>query len=84
MAHLKVLVEDDCIEARLESSTLKAVDYAPEMYGRLRDKLNIRAVSPHHSLFGATPEHLVGAAAILTEECSVWWSDKFNLKSQKP
>lgn len=84
MAHLKVLVEDDCIEAKLETLELKTVDYAPEMYGRLRERLNIRAASTHHSLFGATPEHLVGTAAILTEECSVWWSDKFDLKSKKP
>lgn len=84
MAHLKVLVEDDCIEAKLESAAHKAADYAPEMYGRLRDRLNLRAASTHHSLFGATPEHLVGTAAILTEECSVWWSDKFDLKSRKP
>ena len=35
-----------------------------------------------HPLFGATEEHLVGAAGILTEDCSVWWSEKFELKSE--
>jgi hypothetical protein len=85
LIHLKSLVEDDCVEAKIEASTRKSTDYAPAMYQALRQRLLERVTSQAHPLFGATEEHLVGAAGILTEECSVWWSDKFKLRSgEKP
>tara|TARA_R110001606_G_scaffold71247_9_gene163301 strand:+ start:30313 stop:30480 length:168 start_codon:yes stop_codon:yes gene_type:complete len=52
------------------------------MYKGLRERLSERVTSQSQPLFGATEEHLVGAAGILTEECSVWWSNKFELKSR--
>lgn len=83
LTHLKSLVEDDCVEAKIAASAQKTTDYAPAMYRELRQRLSERVTFQAHPLFGATEEHLVGAAGILTEECSVWWSDKFELKSGK-
>lgn len=83
LTHVKSLVEDDCVEAKIEAATQKSTDYAPEMYRGLRRRLSERVILQAHPLFGATEEHLVGAAGILTEECLVWWSDKFELKSGK-
>lgn len=83
LTHLKSLVEDDCVEAKIEASTQKPTEYAPVMYQRLRQRLSERVILQAHPLFGATEEHLVGAVGILTEECSVWWSEKFDLKSGK-
>lgn len=83
LAHLKVLVGDDCVEAKIDASSEKSTDYAPEMYRGLRQRLGERVASQSGRLYGATEEHLVGTAGILTEECTVWWSDKFELKSVK-
>ncbi|WP_313573766.1 dsDNA nuclease domain-containing protein [Brevundimonas sp.] len=80
--HLKSLVEDDCVEAKIEASDKAPAEYAPAMYKGLRERLSERVASQSQPLFGATEEHLVGTAGILTEECSVWWSDKFELKSR--
>ncbi|MEI7605867.1 MAG: dsDNA nuclease domain-containing protein [Rhodospirillaceae bacterium] len=83
LTHLKSLVEDDCVEAKINAAAKMSTDYAPEMYYGLRQRLFERVTLQAHPLFGATKEHLVGAAGILTEECSVWWSDRFELESGK-
>ncbi len=77
--HVKTLVEDDCIEAQIASEN--GGDYGSAMYTTLRQRLASRVSGGAQPLFGATEEHLVGTAAILTEECRVWWSDHFALRS---
>ncbi len=79
LTHLKMLVEDDCVEAQIAVQNGGA--YAPAMYTSLRERLAARVAGNGHPLFGATEEHLVGAAGILTEECRVWWSERFELRS---
>jgi hypothetical protein len=83
LTHLKTIVEDDCIEAKLAANNIsKDPAYGPEMYVELRTRLNKRISSATvHSaqLFGFTEEHLLGVAGILTEECKVWWSEVFEL-----
>ena len=69
------------MEAKIAASAGKSAEYGPTMYQKLRQRLSERVKLQAHSLFGATEEHLVGAAGILTEDCSVWWSEKFELKS---
>lgn len=83
LTHLKSLVEDDCVEAKIEASSSNPTDLAPAMYKGLRQRLSERVATQSDRLYGATEEHLVGTAGILTEECSVWWSDKFELQSVK-
>jgi hypothetical protein len=80
LVHLKTLVEDDCIEARISAGKGEAI--ASTMYEMLRQRLNSRISKSAHPTFGATEEHLLGAAGILTEECRVWWSDPFQLRSR--
>jgi hypothetical protein len=53
------------------------------MYEILRQRLTSRISKISQSTFDATEEHLVGTAAILTEECRVWWSEVFDLRSRK-
>ena len=79
LTHLKMLVEDDCVEAQI--ATQDSAAYAPAMYASLRQRLAERVARNGHPLFGATEEHLIGAAGILTEECRVWWSERFDLRS---
>jgi Cap4 dsDNA endonuclease len=79
LQHVLTLVEDDCIEAQIAVETDGT--YAPAMYAVLRNRLAARVAGNGHPLFGATEEHLIGAAGILTEECRVWWSTRFELRS---
>lgn len=80
LTHLKVLVEDDCIEAQISADC--GGSYGPVMYTRLRQRLAARVPGNLLPTFGATEEHLLGAAGILTEECRVWWSEPFDLRSR--
>ena len=77
--HVKMLARDDCVEAQIAAVSDGA--YAPAMYSVLRQRLAARVAKNEHPFFGATEEHLVGVAGILTEECLVWWSEQFELCS---
>ncbi|MFX0136415.1 MAG: hypothetical protein ACFFDN_22425, partial [Candidatus Hodarchaeota archaeon] len=46
----------------------------------LRKRLRIRYNSEKSSFFDCKYEHLLGMTAILTEECKIWWSKKFEIK----
>lgn len=79
--HLKVLAKDDCIEAKHAVEKGQSI-YASAMYSELRKRLKERIGDPNITLFGCSDHHLLGAAALLTEECKVWWSEPFDLKSK--
>lgn len=53
--------------------------FGSSMLLSLRKRLRQRWVNDRSLLFESTYEHLCGMAGVLTEECSVWWSDKFNI-----
>ncbi|MEP3072418.1 dsDNA nuclease domain-containing protein [Maricaulis sp.] len=74
-------VMTDCVEA------VAAAEGAPEPYGAnmytdLLQKLRERADREDGKLHGCTPEHLLGAAGLLTEQCKVWWSPRFSLMEE--
>lgn len=80
LVHLKTLVKDDCVEAKL-SVEQPGQKYASPMYARLRQLLEDRLRTSTLPMYDCSKEHLLGAAGILTEECTVWWSDRFDLKA---
>ncbi|TNC98641.1 MAG: hypothetical protein FD119_112 [Stygiobacter sp.] len=80
LGHIKAQVKDDCVEAQIEAEQ-PGQKYASTMYAELRSLLEHRLATTSLPLFDCSREHLLGAAAMLTEECQVWWSDKFALKS---
>ena len=55
--------------------------YASAMYTALRQMLEDRLRTSTLPVFDCAREHLLGTAGILTEECTVWWSDRFDLKA---
>jgi hypothetical protein len=65
LAHFQYLALRD---ARIAEQSEKRSDapYGATMLRRLKDQL-------HATLFGCRPEHLVGAAGLLCEECKIQW-----------
>jgi len=72
-------VSFDCTESQVEADT-KDIPYAPQMYKLLFDRLRKRVADVHDELYGCTPEHMLGAAGVLTQQCKVWWSPKFDVQ----
>lgn len=77
--HIHLIVKDDCFEASARTQT-KSSTYGPAMLARLRENLKATISTPSLKLshMGVTYHHLLGVAGILTEDCTVWWSDQFN------
>lgn len=81
--NLLAKVKFDCTEAQVSSETSDG-QYAPQMYTALFDRLKARVADAHDELHGCSPEHLMGAAGMLTEHCKAWWSEKFEIKGNSP
>lgn len=58
--------------------------YGSAMFGALADRLMARSRNDRDQLHGCRPEHLIGAAGVLTEQCKTWWSPHFNVAEDKP
>lgn len=76
---LLATVNYECTEAQVASETPDA-QYAPVMYEKLFQRLRERVAEEHTDLHGCRPEHLMGAAGMLTEQCKAWWSPKFEVE----
>ncbi len=57
----------------------KEAIFGMDMLINVKDRIKERFKYDKEHLFNCTPEHLLGMVAILTEECQVWWSDKFEV-----
>lgn len=58
--------------------------YGSVMYGALAERLLVRARDDRDQLHGCRPEHLIGAAGLLTQQCRTWWSPHFNVADDTP
>lgn len=67
----------DCIEASVEVEDL-GDPYGSKMYEALSARISKKAEAEQASLYGCKPEHLLGAAGVLTENCKTWWSTEFD------
>ena len=80
--HLQLIVKDDCFEASQYAQA--AGPYGAGMLARVRS--NLKASAMHHAVqlgrMGVTYNHLMGVVGILTEECTLWWSDQFAVMTQ--
>ena len=54
------------------------------MFGVLAERLMARARDDRDQLHGCRPEHLIGAAGLLTQQCKTWWSPHFNAAEDAP
>ena len=71
-------VASDCADAQNDVSD------TPEPYGKamlktLHKRLRERVADPNDTVGRVGFDCLVGASGMLTNECKVWWSEKFNL-----
>ena len=77
--HLSMLVRNECQEAYDEAKLLSPV-FGEPMLNSVRQRLRAVAVT-EPNLFQCSYQHLLGMAGVLTEDCTVWWSEKFALSS---
>jgi hypothetical protein len=56
--------------------------YGSDMYANLVDRLQARLRQDADQLYGCRPEHLLGAAGLLTQQCKTWWSPTFEVSSE--
>lgn len=75
---LKKVVQFDCTEAKVSASK-NGEPYASVMYGELYTHAKARCAMNEEHVYKCRPEHLMGTAGILTQECKVWWSKEFQL-----
>jgi len=73
---VKLIVQNEC-QAAYDDSFKKDEAFGTEMLRDLRRRLKGRLDTEKQSFFDCKQEHLLGMAGILTEECKVWWSEKF-------
>lgn len=66
------------------SAERSAEPYGSVMYGALAERLMARARDDRDQLHGCRPEHLIGAAGVLTQRCKIWWSPQFNVAEGVP
>ncbi len=58
--------------------------YGSAMFGALAERLMARARDDRDQLHGCRPEHLIGAAGVLTQQCKTWWSPQFDVAGDAP
>lgn len=73
----------ECVEAQVEAS-LVGTPYGSKQYSAIKERLERKHTRERDTLYGCKVEHLIGAAGVLTEECKVWWSEKFELMEPDP
>lgn len=76
---LIAFVQGTCDDAKLLASSDSESNWGPDMLRRVVGKLEKTAETNSDMVFGESYELLMGIAGLLTEECTVWWSEKFNL-----
>jgi hypothetical protein len=75
---LRKLAQFDCTEAYVQAQK-EGEPFASRMYTALHALCRARCIENAASVYHCRPEHLMGAAGVLTDECIVWWSAKFDL-----
>lgn len=78
---IRLIVQNECQAVYDEMIATNNIFFGMEMLTEIRKKLRERFFSDQSSFFDCKYEHLLGMAAVLTEECKIWWSIKFNINS---
>lgn len=75
-------VRFDCVEARVAAQDL-GDPYGRAMFEAILTRLRERWENETDSLYGCRPEHLLGAAGLVTENCNAWWSSEFEVEVEE-
>jgi hypothetical protein len=76
---VKMIVQNECQEAHDEEKVTDKV-YGTNMLVNVRKRLRTRYEKEKTSFFDFSYDHLLGVVGSLTEECTVWWSTKFEIE----
>ena len=76
---VKLIVQNECQGAYDETKNTTE-EFGTEMLKDVRKRLKGRITNDRNSFFGCKEEHLLGMSAILTEDCKIWWSEKFDIE----
>ncbi|HWQ93072.1 MAG TPA: hypothetical protein VN673_15465 [Clostridia bacterium] len=76
------VVREQCEAAHLRARQKKG-NFGQKMYIDVEDRLE-KLAGEHPGKVGRQPfEVLKGMAGLLTENCTIWWSEKFNLEDEQ-
>ncbi len=78
LAHFQHLAKRAAREAEKAASPSGA-PYGPAMFVELKVQAETIFKQDQRTMFGCRPEHLVGAAGLLSDECRVWWDPSRDL-----
>ena len=68
-----------------KAASASGAPYGTEMFDVLKGHADTICRQEQKTMFGCRPEHLVGAAGLLSEECQVWWDPSRTLPfEEKP
>ncbi len=84
LKQLEGVVQAECAEAQLVAQLSQAsptATYGPVMLASVFQRLKSIAEQTPRKVGHEPYECLVGIAGLLTEQCTVWWSDRFNLNA---
>jgi hypothetical protein len=76
--HVATVVQTACQEAH-ESTRVEEMVFGRRMLMDLQRRIKDRMRNRRVELFDCCYEHLLGYAAIKTNECKVWWSTEFDV-----
>ena len=79
--HLKALVKGECDDA-LALASQNPEPFGPSMYRDVIRRLDELAKNEPTKVIEQPREILIGIAGMLTEECRVWWSKRFDIESE--
>ena len=80
--HLRLVVQTECQEAH-DSAQNSSVLYGREMLRSVRERLRTKHGEIEQLYADCLYNHLLGIAGILTEDCRVWWSEKFDISQEE-
>jgi hypothetical protein len=79
---IEAIVENACDEAQLHAEcNSTSAKYGNKMLSAIHSRLREIALHTPKDVYYQRYEFLVGIAGLLSEECRVWWSEEFTLKS---
>lgn len=75
------MVQFEAAEAHANAEKAGA-PYGSAMYAKLAERLKARVKTDPDQLYNCRPEHLIGAAGVLTQKCKTWWSLPFDVSAE--
>ena len=73
-----LIVHTECAESFSETYN-KEIPFGERMLKNVRKRIRTRYREERDLFFNCRYEHLMGFVGILTEDCTIWWSDCFDL-----